>query len=193
MNELVKIAASAALLTGLGASAAYAADGSSTPYIGPYIGAAILQSRFDSHKFSVHDVDNEDTSWKGDAGLRLTPNFAVEAAYTRFGKETAPSVAVGGPFEARAKAYSAFAVGLIPLGPVDLFAKAGAARIDSAGNVAAVYYRDHDTRFAYGAGVQLGNGRFGLRAEYEKFNTNRIGDLDVISLGLSINFGAPAL
>ncbi|HTQ36089.1 MAG TPA: outer membrane beta-barrel protein [Steroidobacteraceae bacterium] len=188
MNRSLTMAAAAAVLAGLGISVADAAD--YTPYIGPYIGGGILQSRFDSHHFSVNDVDNEDTSWKADAGIRFTPNFALEAAYTRFGRATAGSAAAGGPYYARANGYSAFAVGLLPLGRFDLFAKAGAARITSSGNTGGGYSSDHATKLAYGAGAQLGNGRVGLRAEYERFDTNTIGVLNVISLGVSFNFGA---
>lgn len=166
----------------LGATAASATEGF-------YLGAAGMQSRFDSSNFNLSKVDNEDTGWKIIAGFRTLPNFAMEAAYMRFGKSQAPSVAETGAYEARAKAFAAFALGIWPLGPVDLIVKAGAARIDATGNVGAVYFSDKKIEFAYGAGVQFNLQAFALRAEYEKFNTNVIGDLDVISLGFNYNFG----
>ena len=88
------------------------------------------------------------------------------------------------------KFLSVFGLGIWPAGPVDLFLKAGAARIDASGNVGAVNFSDKKIEFAYGAGVQLNLQRFGLRAEYEKFNTSVIGDLDVISVGVNYTFGA---
>jgi OOP family OmpA-OmpF porin len=166
----------------LGASAASATEGF-------YLGAAGMQSRFDSSNFDLSQVDNEDTGWKIIAGLRTMPNFAMEAAYMRFGNSTAPAVAAVGPYKAKAKAFAAFGLGIWPAGPVDMFVKAGAARIDAAGNVGAVYFSDKKIEFAYGAGLQLNLQSFGLRAEYEKFNTSVIGDLDVISLGFNYTFG----
>lgn len=156
---------------------------------GLYLGAAGMQSRFDSSNFDITQVDNEDTGWKLIAGVRTMPNFAVEAAYMRFGNSTAPSIALVGPYKAKAKAFAAFGLGIWPAGPVDLFLKAGAARIDASGNVGAVNFSDKKIEFAYGAGVQLNLQRFGLRAEYEKFNTSVIGDLDVISVGVNYTFG----
>jgi OOP family OmpA-OmpF porin len=182
MNKTAKYASALAALAALGMSATASAQGI-------YVGGSILQSRFDSDNFDVEDVDDEATSWKLMVGIRPTPNFAVEASYLDFGKSSAPSAAVGGPFEAEAQAFSAFGVGFLPVGPVELFAKAGAARIDAKGNVGAVFFDDEEIEFAYGAGAQLRFGALGLRAEYEKFDTDVIGDLDILSLGLTFTFG----
>ena len=181
MNKTNMIAS--ALAIGIcGASAASAAEGM-------YIGGAVEQSRFDSDNFTVEDQDKEDFGWKVIGGYRFTPHFAIETAYTDFGRSNAPSAAIGGPFEAKADALSAFGVGLLPIGnAVDLYAKAGAARIKAKGNVGAVFFDDKETEFAYGAGVQFKLGNVGLRAEYEKFDTDVIGDLDVISVGLTYTF-----
>lgn len=182
MNK-TSLASVLATLSLMGASgAAMAAEGF-------YIGGSAQQSRFDSDNFAVEDVDDEDTGWKALAGFRMHPNFAVEAQYTRFGTAEAPSVALGGPFEAKAHAWSAFALGIAPVGPVDLFAKAGLSRIKADGNVGAVFFEDNSTEFAYGVGAQFNLGNLGLRAEYEKFDTDEIGDLDVISLGVTFTFG----
>jgi opacity protein-like surface antigen len=185
MNKSVKSAAAVAAIAVLGMSAATAAEGF-------YVGGAGLQSRFDSDSFDVEDVDDEDTGWKVILGMRPTPNFGVEGTFTQFGQAEAPSVAVGGPLEAKAEALSLFGVGYLPAGPVDLFLKAGVARIEAEGNVGAVFFDDKGTEFAYGAGVQFNLGQLGLRAEYEKFDTDEIGDLDVISLGVVFTFGPGA-
>jgi OOP family OmpA-OmpF porin len=182
MNRSVKLSAAVALAV-LGMGAATAAEG-------VYLGGALTQSRFDSDNFTVDDIDDEDLGWKILGGFRLSPNFAFEAAFTDFGESNAPALAAGGPFEAKAEALSAFALGMFPAGPVDLFLKAGAARIKAEGNVGAVFFEDKEIEFAYGGGVQFNIGRLGLRAEYEKFDTDVIGDLDVISLGFNFTFGA---
>lgn len=182
MKKSVKSATWLVALAALGMSASVAAQGI-------YVGAAGLQSRFDSGDFDVEDVDDEDTGWKLIAGFRATPNVAIEGTYTSFGEQQAPAVAVGGPFEAKAKAFSVFGVGLMPVGPVDLFLKVGASRIEADGNVGAVFFEDDDIELAYGAGLQFNMGALGLRAEYEKFDTDIIGDLDVISAGITFTFG----
>lgn len=182
MKKSVKSATWLVALAALGMSASVAAQGL-------YVGAAGMQSRFDSGDFDVEDVDDEDTGWKLIAGFRATPNWALEATYSRFGEAQAPAVAVGGPFEAEAQAFSVFGVGLMPVGPVDLFLKVGASRIDAKGNVGAVFFEEDDIELAYGAGLQFNLGPLGLRAEYEKFDTDVIGDLDVISAGVTFTFG----
>lgn len=94
-----------------------------------------------------------------------------------------------GPFEVKAKGYSVYGVGIAPIGPVEGFLKAGLARLDADGNVGAVVFEDKDTEFAYGAGLQLRLGALAIRAEYEKFDTDVAGDLDLISLGATFTFG----
>jgi OOP family OmpA-OmpF porin len=157
---------------------------------GFYAGGGLTQSRFDTDNFSVDDIDDEDNSWKVIAGFRFNPNFAVEANYVDFGKATSPSLAIGGPFAAEADAFALYAVGLWPIGSLDLFAKLGAAQIDAKGSVAAVLFKDDATELAYGAGLQYRWGNLAARAEYEIYNTDIVGDLDLITLGLTYTFSA---
>src|SRR5688572_6217405 len=182
MKTSMKTASAMVALAALGLSATAAAEGL-------YVGGSALQSRFDSDDFDVEDVDEEDTGWKVFLGIQPTEHFAIEGGFTQFGEAQAPSAAVGGPFEAKAEALSVFGVGIMPVGPVNLFAKVGAARIDAEGNVGAVFFEDKSTEFAYGVGAQMNFGNLGVRAEYEKFDTDVIGDLDVISLGVVFSFG----
>ncbi len=159
------------------------------PQTGVYVGAGITRSHFDSSSFDIDDIDNNDNSWKAILGFRPHKNFAVEANYIDFGKASAPATGTVGPFELKAKAYSVYGVGIAPTGPVGSFVKAGLARLDADGNVGAVVFEDKDTEFAYGAGLQLRLGAFAIRAEYEKFDTDVAGDLDLISLGATFTFG----
>ena len=159
------------------------------PNTGFYIGGGLTQSRFDNDDFDVDDIDDEDNSWKAILGFRPHKNFAFEANYVNFGKSTQPSTVGGGPFEADADGYAAFGLGIIPVGPIELYGKLGVARIDSDGNVGAVFFEDKATELAYGAGIQFRLGGLGLRAEYEKYDTDVIGDLDLITVGLTYTFG----
>jgi OOP family OmpA-OmpF porin len=159
------------------------------PPTGVYVGAGITRSHFDADSFDIDDVDNNDNSWKAIVGFRPHRNFALEANYIDFGKASAPAAGTVGPFEVKAKGYSLYGVGLAPMGPVDLYLKAGLARLDADGNMGAVVFEDKKTEFAYGAGVQLRLANFAIRGEYEKFDTDVVGDLDLITLGATFTFG----
>jgi OOP family OmpA-OmpF porin len=155
---------------------------------GFYVGAGLNQSRFEADNFSVADIDKKDSSWKAIAGFRFNPNFALEANYVDFGKANSPSLAIGGPFGAEADAFALFAVGLWPIGSLDLYAKLGAAQINAKGSVAAVFFKDEATELAYGAGMQYRWSNFAVRAEYEKYDTDIVGDLDLITVGFTYTF-----
>ncbi len=170
------------------AGAAFAQD--SDVATGFYAGGGLNQSRFQADNFSVADIDKEDNSWKVIAGFRFNPNMALEANYIDFGKATSPSVAIGGPFGAEAEAFALYAVGYWPIGSLDLYAKLGAAQIDAKGSVAAVLFKDSATELAYGAGLQYRWGNLAARAEYEKYNTDIVGDLDLITIGLTYTFSS---
>jgi OOP family OmpA-OmpF porin len=155
---------------------------------GFYLGGAITQARFDDENFSLDDVDDEDNSWKVIGGYRFMENFAVEASYIDFGEMSARLLTGTGPFSAEAKGFAAFAVGLIPVPYVDLFAKVGAAQIDAETSGLPANFDDDTTEFAYGAGAQWRWRNLAVRAEYEKFDTDIIGDLDLISVGATYTF-----
>lgn len=159
------------------------------PPVGLYAGGAITQSTFDLDNFDIDDIDDEGSGWKGLLGYRFNRNLGIEGSFIYFGQSTAPSVPAGGPFLAEARAITAYGVGFLPLGPVDLFGKIGMALVDAQGNVGAAEYDDRGTEFSYGLGAQFRLNRFAIRAEYEKFDTDVIGALDLISLGVTYTFG----
>jgi hypothetical protein len=152
---------------------------------GFYVGGAAGQARFDDN-FDIDDLDREDTSWKALAGWRFADQFALEASYIDFGDSTAPAQLGLTPFAQSAKAYTLQAVGYIPIPYVDLFAKVGAARIDAEGGGGALArVNDKATNFAYGWGAQWRWRSLAIRGEYERFDTDFIGDLDLITLGVT--------
>jgi hypothetical protein len=155
---------------------------------GFYLGGAITQARFDDENFSLADLDDEDNSWKVIGGFRFHDNFALEASYVDFGEMSAPLLIGSGPFSAEAKGFTAFLVGMVPVPYFDLYAKVGAARIDAETKGLPVNFDDDGTEFAYGAGAQWRWRSLAVRAEYEKFDTDIIGDLDLISVGATYTF-----
>jgi hypothetical protein len=155
---------------------------------GFYIGGAAGQARF-ADDFNIDDLDRKDTSWKAIGGWRFADQFALEAQYIDFGDSTAPASLGLTPFAQTAKAYTLEAVGYLPIPYVDLFAKVGAARIDAEGGGGAqARVNDKSTNFAFGWGAQWRWNSLAIRAEYERFDTDLIGDLDLITVGATYTF-----
>jgi len=170
------------------AATAHAQDANVAP--GFYVGADVTQAKWDASKFDLDDFDDKDNSWKIVGGYRFNPYFALEGNYIDFGEASAPSTPVQDRFDADAKGWAAYAVGILPISMFDLYAKAGAARIDGEGKQGTVNFEDDATEFAYGAGARWRLGNFGVNLEYEKFDTTVVGDLDMISLGATYKFGS---
>jgi opacity protein-like surface antigen len=150
-------------------------------YLGASVGQANLQID-DLANISTADFDGEDTAFKLVAGIRPLDWLAVEAAYVNFGEPD--DTVLGLPLEAEGDGISAFAVGFLPTGPVDLFAKAGLISWDSKIGGS---FDDDGTDLAYGAGLQFRVLGLSIRAEYEKFDISDV-DLDMISIGLTYTF-----
>ena len=66
------------------------------------------------------------------------------------------------------------------------------AMLDGEGRFGDLGFQDDATEFAYGAGIRLRLQNFGIHAEYEKFDTDVVGDLDLITLGATYSFGGSA-
>ena len=184
----IKFTACALALAGTLVAGSALAQDNSEAVKGFYIGGAAGQARFDD-KFDIDDLDRSDTSWKAIAGWRFADQFALEASYVDFGDSTAPAALGLTPFAQSAKAYSLQAVGYLPIPYVDLFAKVGAARIDAEGGGGSLARsNDKSTDFAFGWGVQWRWQSLAVRAEYERFDTKLIGDLDLASIGVTYTF-----
>lgn len=178
----------AATAIALGAFGSARAEDEQLAPRGLYLGAGLTQSRYNGSGFNLRR--NTDNNVKGIIGFRVTDHFAAEANYIDFGSVSAPAQTPATyPFNVKAKGYSAFAVGLVPMHWGDIYGKLGAARVDSDGARSGLLFRDNTTKVAYGAGLQVRFAQFAVRAEYEKFSTNRVGDLDVITLGATYTFG----
>jgi hypothetical protein len=151
---------------------------------GIYLGAAVSQSRVD---FDVNNVnlDGDDTKYKLIAGIRPLDWLAVEVNYVDFGAVDSPAVTQ------ELKGYDAFAIGLLEIGIVDFYAKAGLIRWDQDfdfANVATIDQSDSGTDAAYGAGVQVHLGSLSLRGEFEKFDLGDHTNAELISIGLTWTF-----
>lgn len=117
----------------------------------------------------------DDNAWKAIVGFRPIPPFAVEANYVNLGHQSDALLGGYNPYgHATSRAFDVFGVGLLPLGPVDLFAKAGGARWTLSGdtqgpNSSLFELNRSGTNFVWGAGIQAHWGPLGGRLEYEHF------------------------
>jgi opacity protein-like surface antigen len=170
---------------------------------GLYIGAGVGESsiRSDDSAYGLPGYYNDhQTAWKGIIGIRPIPYLGVEAEYIDFGqpgRNGDPSVY---GFDSHPRAPVLFGIGYlpIPLPYIDIYAKAGVARLkldvndyESIPCVAGSACPDivfvgrsevTQTKFAYGAGVSsklpLG---FTVRAEYERI-ASPYGDPDAFTV-----------
>ena len=126
-------------------------------------------------------LKNSDTGYKLIGGVRLLDSFGVELNYADHGNASLPSgvacVAVVGtncPSTSRveAKTTAVYAVGFLDFPLIDLFGKAGLARVDGKLNTPGqptFSFSSDKTKFAWGAGAQAHFGSLAARVEYEQF------------------------
>ena len=178
-----------AALAALGASAALAfaaapAHAQGVPGIDLYVGGGIGQSTADvSGKPSGYD--DKDFAWKIFAGLRAVSYLGAELDYVDFGKPR------GDGDEFKYKGFAGYGLFYIPipLPILDVYVKAGLARVDV--DVPNLDISTDDTKFAFGGGVQLKFGSLAVRAEYEQYKVEipgYKGKPRLLTLGFSKSF-----
>ena len=175
---------SIAVLLALALQAGHAADG---PYLGAGIGVASFKDSLDSGG----TFDQDDASYRVFAGWRfdLIPliDVAVEAAYTDFGK---PSQPTGAGQQAQYKLRGPSVAGLLifPLGPLDLYGKAGMidARLERTENGATTSHSG--TSAFYGGGIGFYIWKLGIRAEYERYQVKEVDRVQMFSLNALFQF-----
>jgi len=188
-----KLALAAILAPALAIGSVYAAEPGF--YLGASGGQSFIDDEFNDGADTIKFDDNE-TGWKAYLGYQFVPWLGVEAGYVDFGQYQADNIQINGQnanLDANldASAWQGFLVGTLPLGPVDLFAKAGVAdqkvEVDSNnfGNES-----ENDTQFAYGVGAayNFGDGHWGLRVEAEGYDDNEVDDFYFVSAGITYRF-----
>jgi hypothetical protein len=152
------------------------------PGVDLYIGGGLGQSNLglSAAELGTLDFDEKDMAWKLFGGLRMASVFGAELAYIDFGKPN------GDDAQVKYKGLAAFGMFYVPLPlPVlDIYAKAGLARLDADLEVGVDSLSTDDTKFAYGAGLQLKFGSLAIRGEYERF---KVDDADPTLLSISFS------
>jgi len=200
--RLAVIATIAAGLT-LATQVARAADDPAGFYLGGSIGEANVRLN-QSVSDATTSFDEHHNGWKALIGFRPISVVGAELEYIDFGKPTTTTTSGAGTTvtEAQSKAAALFGMVYLPL-PVpflDVFGKAGYARLQTTGDIVDVQcvtgapgcgtlfaLNRTDTRLAYGAGVQVKFANVAVRAEYERIDAST-GDPDMLSLGLTWGF-----
>jgi hypothetical protein len=158
---------------------------------GIYLGASVGQSGVsfeDTIEGEDIDFDVDSTGFKGIIGWRFVDWLAVEANYVDLG--SGDDRVAGTRIETDVSGISLSAVGFVPVGPVDLFARVGV--IDWEADVTARDFgfdaSDDGTDIAYGIGAQFRIWSLSLRGEYERFDISNADTVDMLSLGVTWTF-----
>ena len=201
MNKLTLAGTALLSLASAPVFAASAADTDNPS--GAYLGAGF--GRFDLNVDSIHDVDNaidatfrgrHDEAWKIFGGYRLNPFLSFEAAYIDFGNPRDRATTASGSdgrYQLKINGWSPAVVGTVPLGPVELFGKAGYyfyntdLRVDF--NAPNIRSSHSGSNFLWGGGIGMTFvDHLNVRAEYERVRTDVTKDLDALWLSAAWRF-----
>jgi hypothetical protein len=175
------IVAAVAASCGLFALPALAADN------GIYLGASVGQSSVQYDDSSL-DFDASATGYKAIAGWRFLDWLAVEGNYVDLG--SGDDTVLGEKVKSDVNGVSLSAVGFLPVGPVDLFARVGAINWNADLEAPGLGIRGSDdgTDFTYGVGAQFRVWSLSFRGEYERFDISDADTVDLISIGVTWTF-----
>ena len=175
------ILAATALAATLGATSALAVDN------GIYIGASVGESNVDFDEGGL-TFDDSATAYKLNVGWRILDWAGLEANYIDLGSVDGDFVGERAEYEADGINFSGLL--FLPVGPVDLFARAGFISWDAKARLPDfedASDSDDGMDFSYGAGAQFRVWSLSLRAEYEVFDISP-DQVDMISLGIMWTF-----
>ena len=137
--------------------------------------------------------DARGKGWKMFAGYRINRVFGFEGSFIDFDKAslTATSGGASTTVTARATAFSAAAVGIIPLGQLEVFGKVGIAKVKAqsreaslAGTTFKLGKNDNEAHVGLGLNYRLTR-EWDVRAEFERIRDSRI---DFFSVGLQYRY-----
>ena len=179
------ILATTALAATLGATNAFAVDN------GIYVGASVGNSSFDLDEGGF-DIDDDVTAYKVNVGWRILDWGGIEANYVDLGEfeGTFDNTVLSGDVGVEADGFNFSGLLFLPIGPVDLFARAGFISWDSEARLTGPINAsdgDDGMDFSYGAGAQFRIWSLSLRAEYEVFDISPE-KVDMISVGIMWTF-----
>jgi OOP family OmpA-OmpF porin len=149
-------------------------------YIGVGAGVANFEDNVEVQDIGDVDIDDDSTAYRLYGGYRATENLAIEGGYRNFGEADA------GPFSVETDGFDLTALGLVPVGPVDLFAKGGVILWDTDG--VGGFPGDDGEALTYGLGGQLNVGNLWFRLESEWFDMDLPDDTQMITASVGWSF-----
>jgi hypothetical protein len=155
---------------------------------GIYLGGSVGQSGVHDDGVEGTSFDANATAYKLIAGWRILDWLAVEGDYIDFGSGN--DKIDGAKVETDINGVSLSAIGFLPLGPVDVFARVGAINYNADLKAPAfdIKASDDGTDFTYGIGAQFRIWSLSFRAEYERFEVSDIDTVDLATLGVTWTF-----
>jgi opacity protein-like surface antigen len=174
--------------------------------LGVYLGGAVGRAHVSDDETVFSNplgFDEHHMAWKLLAGVRPISLAGAELEYIDFGHPSRNSVSLHTDVHERAAALFGVLYVPLPLPLLDIYAKAGVARLQRSASSSLTlapgvgtcvfpcntYFRNDQTaaRFAYGAGAQVKISSLAVRAEYERINESN-GSPDLLSLGVAWRF-----
>jgi len=163
-------------------------------YVGGSFGLTTLKINDLDLDLNEFDYKADSTSYKIILGYRFMGFFAVEGSYIDFGK-LSDSVDTGEGnvgIDTDLKGFDAFAMGMLPLGIADIFAKVGFvswdADIRTAFGEIIELDTDSGTDMVFGIGAQVRFKGLAVRAEVEYFDIADADSVYLFSLGATFTF-----
>jgi OOP family OmpA-OmpF porin len=151
----------------LGATSAWAQDS------GLYVGVGVGQFNVDSGD----DYDADDNVLKVFGGYRFNPYFALEVDFIDLGSPEDRGV------KTEVNGFAPYAIGTLPLGPVELFARAGLYFYDVDLEVGTASSRDSSSDLVWGVGAGMTFfDHLHVRLEYEFFEIEDTDDANALWL-----------
>lgn len=153
--------------------------GTSDFYLGAGAGVADFDDQVVRTDTGTVRLGGRDKTYKIYGGYRATRNFAVEGTYLDFGKSGE------GRFSTKTDGLDVSAVGMLLLGPVDVFAKGGVVAWDTKGGE---LLDDHGKNLSWGLGgaLKLGNVRF--RVESKWFDVELPSNVQTVTASVAWSF-----
>ena len=137
------------------------------------------------------NLNADDLGWKVFGGYRFLKFFGLEGGYQSFGSPN--SSLAGNAAERDVAGIDAYALGILPIRKLDLFAKVGLIYwdLDRSETLDGVETSggDNGIDLAYGVGAAWNfTGHFALRGEYEVFDIEGVDELTFFSVGVDFRF-----
>jgi hypothetical protein len=194
------------LVAAVAATMSLGATAHADPLTGFFVGGSVGQATLELNGHANgqdFDVSDNDTGYKFFAGYMFTEHFGVEGGYVDFGNQSDNFGFDGGEglfnvnTEGKGHGTTWAVIGALPVGPVEVFAKAGviyfsgdvkARGSDEFGNTVQASGDTNSTDPMGGIGVQWNTGHFGIRAEGEIYDISNASDVYLLSIGAQYNF-----